>query len=342
MEYAPVIIPTLNRDRHLKRCLDSLAANTVAKYTDIFISVDYPPADKYVAGYERVKKLLNEYDFSGFKSHTILYQKSNLGAAANSALLEDTVRGFSDTVIYTEDDNEFSPNFLEYIDKGFEKFKDDDTVLYLCGSSDNRWLFADDSNVIKCKVLAAYGVGYWLSRKQKCRTDGNDWLLCRKNWTFRNFRDLYRKNRVLFWIYVSGILSSDNGLYWEKDGKHIHFCDTSISIFMHYSDRVCVCPKIAKSHTFGNDGSGVNMPAMDNNAKTDLDTAQTFDYVYNGDLKFDERNYGIGDSIMFSEIDALTSIRLKLVVSWLIAVYICVTKSRSLPVFMHSLFSRRK
>ena len=74
MKYAPVLIPTLNRDRHLKRCLDSLAASSVAKYTDIYISLDYPPSEKYVAGYERVKKLLEEYDFSGFKSHTILYQ----------------------------------------------------------------------------------------------------------------------------------------------------------------------------------------------------------------------------------------------------------------------------
>lgn len=340
MEYAPVIIPTLNRDKHLKRCLDSLAANSVAKYTDIYISLDYPPSDKYVAGYERVKKLLEEYDFSGFKSHTILYQQSNLGAAANSVLLEDTVRGFTDTVIYTEDDNEFSPNFLEYIDKGFEEFKDDDTVLYLCGSSDSRWLFSESSNVIKSKVLAAYGVGYWLSRKKKNSIEGNDWILCRKNWTFRNFRDLYKKNRVLFWIYVSGILSTDKGLYWEN-GERVHFCDTSTSIYMHYSDKVCVCPTIAKSHTFGNDGSGVNMPAMDNNAKTDLDTACTFDYVYDGDFRFDERNYKIGDSIMFSEISALTPIRFRLFISWMIAIYICVTKSRRLPVFLHRLFSKK-
>lgn len=339
MEYAPVIIPTLNRDKHLKRCLDSLAANSVAKYTDIYISLDYPPSDKYVAGYERVKKLLEEYDFSGFKSHTILYQKSNLGAVANSVLLEDTVRSFTDTVIYTEDDNEFSPNFLEYIDKGFEEFKNDDTVLYLCGSSDSRWLFPENSNVIKCKVLAAYGLGYWLSRKQKNSIEGNDWLLCPKNWTLRNFRDLYKKNRVLFWIYVSGILSTDKGLYW--DGERINFCDTSTSVYMHYSDRVCVCPAIAKSHTFGNDGSGVNMPAMDNNAKTDLDTADTFDYLHDADFRFDERNYRIGDSIMFSEIGALTPIRFKLFVSWIIAVYICVTKSRRLPVFLHRLFSRK-
>ena len=83
------------------------------------------------------------------------------------------------------------------------------------------------------------------------------------------------------------------------------------------------------------------MPAMDNNARTELDSADTFDYVHDPDFRFDERNYKIGDSIMFSEIRALTPIRFRLFISWMIAIYICVTKSRWLPVFLHRLFSRK-
>ncbi len=54
--YAPVAIPTLNRIDHLKRCISSLAKNEYAKYTNIYISVDYPPNEKYLDGYNEISK----------------------------------------------------------------------------------------------------------------------------------------------------------------------------------------------------------------------------------------------------------------------------------------------
>ena len=58
--YAPVVIPTLNRKVHLKHCLDSLAANTGAEHTEVYISVDFPPAPKYEEGYRQLKAYLEQ------------------------------------------------------------------------------------------------------------------------------------------------------------------------------------------------------------------------------------------------------------------------------------------
>ncbi len=71
MEYAAVIIPTLNRIDHLKRCVNSLLKNAEAQNTDLYISVDYPPADKYRVGYEEVKKYVKT--ISGFKNVYIYF-----------------------------------------------------------------------------------------------------------------------------------------------------------------------------------------------------------------------------------------------------------------------------
>lgn len=338
MQYAPILIPTLNRDGHLKRCLDSLAANSLAGETEIYISVDYPPADKYREGYKKVCKLLEEYDFSAFSNHHILYQDKNLGPAANSDFLVKTASAFTDTVIYTEDDNEFSPNFLYYINKGFEEFNDDKDVVFLCGSSDAEWYCPQEANVMKGKLLSAYGLGYWISRKKRFVEDGNTYLLCRKNWTIRNFRSLYKKNKVLFWIYVSGVLCSEKGINWE-DKDHIRFCDSPISIYMHFSDYVCICPLVSKSRTFGNDGSGVNMPAMSSNSSAILDESDTFDYKYPEGFGFYSENYRIGDKMMFREMNKIINLRFKLFTSWLLAIYLSVTKNRSLPLFIRRLFS---
>ena len=42
MIYAPVLIPTLCRADHFIRCLESLKKNTWAKYTEVYVAVDYP------------------------------------------------------------------------------------------------------------------------------------------------------------------------------------------------------------------------------------------------------------------------------------------------------------
>ena len=40
--YAPMLIPTFCRDQHFMRCIESLKKNTWAKYTDVYIWLDYP------------------------------------------------------------------------------------------------------------------------------------------------------------------------------------------------------------------------------------------------------------------------------------------------------------
>ena len=41
-QYAPVYIPTLCRDRHFILGVESLKKNGWAKYTDVYIGLDYP------------------------------------------------------------------------------------------------------------------------------------------------------------------------------------------------------------------------------------------------------------------------------------------------------------
>ncbi len=48
--YAPVLIPTLNRYEHFKRCLESLELCTGADKTDVYVGLDFPPSEKYHKG----------------------------------------------------------------------------------------------------------------------------------------------------------------------------------------------------------------------------------------------------------------------------------------------------
>ena len=59
-QYAPVVIPTLNRYEHFKRCLESLEGCTGAEHTDVYVALDYPPSDKYVEGWKKMDAYLAE------------------------------------------------------------------------------------------------------------------------------------------------------------------------------------------------------------------------------------------------------------------------------------------
>ena len=174
----PVIIPTLNRFAHFKRCVESLAKNSLACETELVIGLDYPPSDKYREGYENIKRYLPT--IKGFYKVTVLRAKENLGVVENCKQLRDYVKscGF-DAFIFSEDDNEFSPNFLEYMNWGLNKFRDDNSVLGICGFKRVNVDFLEN-NVYKYPKFVAWGCGFWFLKYKKKEKYSNFKLL--QNW----------------------------------------------------------------------------------------------------------------------------------------------------------------
>lgn len=297
MEYAPIIIPTLNRAEHLKRCILSLANNTGAEFTEVYVSVDYPPNKKYEAGHSEVKKLLDGIDVSKFKNFQVLYQKKNLGPKENTAFLQKIVSERSDRYIFTEDDNEFAPNFLEYINKGLELFENNENVIGICGAKDTDW-YSENKEVNYAKLFPAYGYGSWFSKECELRKKGESLLLNRNTLCTQIMMSLLKKNKYLFCAYVCDILCKNDGLFWE--GEKLYWCDSVKSIYMHLTNAVCVVPVKAKSRTWGNDGTGVNMSATNINPEEEwpLDEKKNFTYKGYESLMFNSANYQVGDNYL--------------------------------------------
>ena len=112
MNYYPVIIITLNRYKHFRRCVETLAMNTHADQTELVIGLDYPPNEKYVEGYHQIKVFVPQ--ISGFRKVTVFERSENLGPDQNYADLLNYCYNHYDAAIFTEDDNEFSPCFLDF------------------------------------------------------------------------------------------------------------------------------------------------------------------------------------------------------------------------------------
>ena len=71
-----------------------------------------------------------------------------------------------DRFIRTDDDCEFSPNFIEYMDKALDKYEDDQSVVAVTGYSyPLNWHVSDKANIFKSKLLfSMWGTGFWKSK----------------------------------------------------------------------------------------------------------------------------------------------------------------------------------
>lgn len=279
MIYAPILIPTLNRIEHLQKCIASLQKNTWAQFTPLIISVDYPPESRYREGYQKVCEYLKK-GIMGFASVDIIYHKNNLGPIGNYQFLKDYSKERYDRYIFTEDDNEMSPNFIEYIDKGLELFHHQGNILAICSNGAVDCYEDEKNNIALSHNFSAHGYGTWhdievLYQEMITR---DHFIAIAKD--CNKVLKLYKYDPSLVFALQHAVLRSER-LYQLSDGK-IPIIDMTIKIYAVLYDQYVVCPKLQKSRNWGYDGSGFNCPEvkLHNAGETKIDQRKEFSYQY--------------------------------------------------------------
>ena len=118
---APVVIFVYNRLHHLKRTINNLKKNDLAKDTRIFIFSD---AGTNLFDKKQVSKV-REYlkNIDGFKKIKIYYRKKNLGLAKNIISGITQIFKKENKLIVIEDDILTSKNFLRYMNESLKKYE---------------------------------------------------------------------------------------------------------------------------------------------------------------------------------------------------------------------------
>lgn len=278
MYTAPVLIPTCNRIEHLKRCINSIARNKQAIETELFISVDFPPSDKYQKGYQEVVDYVrNEID--GFKDVQVYIQKHNLGPSRNIEFLYSACKRY-DRWILTEDDNEFSANFLEYMNSGLEYFQDDQGVLFICACTEGKQFVNPSFNCYTSSYFQPYGCASWRKKYDCFLAHKEEVILDPQRMKLKNAIWMYRRNPWCFRVFVNQILLSKEkkDVFWRTDSI-LNPVDGVIQLFLLFDGEQSMFPVISKSRTCGNDGSGFTMVKEDIGLLTEtckLDTDDRF------------------------------------------------------------------
>jgi hypothetical protein len=130
-DLAPIVLFVYNRPDHTCRTLAALAANSLATKSDLIIYADGPKKPEHTKAVEQARDAAR--NASGFKSITIIEQEKNLGLA------NSIIKGVSDVcsargrAIVVEDDLLVSPHFLTFLNRGLERYADEDRVLQVSG-----------------------------------------------------------------------------------------------------------------------------------------------------------------------------------------------------------------
>lgn len=251
-EFAPVVIPTLCRYDHFKACLESLMKCTHAEKTDVYVAVDYPAKECHWEGYTLIIEYLESIARShGFKSLNVIRRKRNYGVGkyGNFIFLCKHVFSFSDTLIATEDDNIFSPAFLDYMNQGLLKFKDDSSVISINGYRHFYDIKSDGNTFFRQNVdFSGWGYGIWRNRATDAVKFYNDTHhLHMSALNTQNWIRLYKNglNRCLNYI---GLLRS----------KNIVVNDNALSVYMGIKKMDVIMPVQNLVRNMGWDNSGEN------------------------------------------------------------------------------------
>jgi len=271
--YAPIIIPTLNRCEHLKKCIESLAANELANETEIYIGVDYPPESKYEEGYKSIIEYVSG-DIDGFKAVHVYTHNQNLGPRENFVFLLNEVLKKFDRYIYTEDDNLFSKNFLVYMNSCLDYFEGDPSVIAISGYFWPIEVNTKGNILFNSTIYSAWGCAAWIKKENDFIKDISMSSL-EKIWKNRLcIKKLRKSNPFIYSEFVKGYLERTG--YLINDDK-VRIIDLTYSIFAHAKGKKIVYPTISKVRNIGNDGSGEHCVAIkvDNNIKP---TNRNYDY----------------------------------------------------------------
>ena len=256
MKYAPILIPTLCRADKFRKCIESLKKNKWAKYTSVYVALDYPSNDTHWRGYKEICEYLKQ-DFTEFAEFNIIKRKTNYGSSKNVSEVRDRIFQRFDRYIYTDDDIEFSENFLEYIDKTMELYDDDPNIIAVCGYSyPLQWKVSQDSTVFKTTTgLFMWGTGFWRDKYVPIKKSIEGGVFRREYATYN--RRFWRKKLIdVRYLDFLGLGTAEKGLLDCSS-------DISLSTYMELYNKYAVIPVISKARNHGFDGSGVYCQKID-------------------------------------------------------------------------------
>jgi len=235
MNLAPILVQVYTRKKHFTNCIESLAQCKLAEQSHLFIASDAPKNEDDMQAVDDIRKYCET--IKGFAKVDVLAYEHNLGALEASKYAQQRIFSEYSSMIFTEDDNIFSPNFLEFINEGLEYYKDNPNVFAICGYKHPfkmPKLYPYDIYASAC--ISAWGFGVW---KEKYLSV-----------------NLYPKRIELSTKQVKRYAHSFYELMLDIISKNIVYGDVLMMYHCIKNNMITIHPVISLVQNHGHDGSG--------------------------------------------------------------------------------------
>lgn len=252
--FAPVLIITLNRFEHLKRCVESLSLCIEAIDTELFIALDYPYKDSHWEGYNLIKSYVQ--NIKSFKSVTIFERPKNFGAEKNFIEAQKYIFSKFNRMIFTEDDNVFSKSFLNFINCGLNVYEIRKDIFSISGYNYPVKMpvnYIDDIYIFK--GYSAWGVGFWKEKWDSLDYENTEKHLKEIKYFLSNKQNIKECNSIAknYTIALKNIIKND---YITGD--------TLVCYYQIKNKMFSVFPTINLVRNMGHDGTGIHGGFMKN------------------------------------------------------------------------------
>ncbi len=267
---APIVLFTYKRIESLKKNIEALSSNFLAKNSDLIIYSDGSKDACDEAKIIEVRYFLKT--ITGFKSVTIHESPFNKGLATSIISGVNEVISIYKKAIVLEDDLIVSRNFLIFMNKGLDYYKDNSLVLSISGYSPNiTGLLPND--VYFTHRASSWGWATWEDK----------WKLI--DWTCNNYEEFLTDSLSTANFNKMG---SDLSLMLNRQmrGKinswAIRFC------YNQYKKNLfSIHPAISKVVNIGFTTDATNTNMKYNPYKTKLDKGEEINFHFSPDIKID-------------------------------------------------------
>ena len=245
IEHAPIVIHTYTRLGHLKKTINALLENDLAKSTDIFIASDGPRESRD----EHKVFLVREYikSIKGFKSVTAILREKNFGYHQNAVLAFKDVYEKYDRLISIEDDTIVGKGFLRFINDGLSIYRDDKNIFAICGYLDNSVSMARSEDAVLLTGFAAWGFGIWRDRFYEIPNHAELATKFLREWKLFFKLNINRPDLLL------GV--------WAVANDRVVAGDLVSLLHIIRMNKKCLFPTQSLVRNIGNDGTGENCVA---------------------------------------------------------------------------------
>lgn len=284
---APIVIYTYNRIEHLKKTVNSLKKNYLAKESTLIIISDGCGREVDEESVFVIREYINS--ITGFKEVIAEFRERNYGAIGSILEAEKRLVNLYGRIISMEDDNVCSKNFLDFMNQALDYYDEDNTIFSISGycppvlKKSNEIINSSDYFINNWNL--SWGYGIWKEKYNKLYGIENNFKMLQQNGVITKINSLGGR-------YIVDAIRRD--IKYNSD-----FPDAWLCAKMTFLGYKSIVPSISKVNNIGSDGSGHHKGTLASKFDVVLDDGLNRIFDFDNKPKLESNAYFIKQMVKF-------------------------------------------